>query len=350
MTLEDAVDNQIFRSVFVAGAILTASGGQQAALSQQEGAFNGKTVEMLIGLSAGGGYDAYGRMLARFIGRHIPGQPQVIARNMPGAGSLVLINHLYSVAPKSGLTFGLFDPVILISPLMGGQNAKFDATKFGWIGSMAGGTSVCVTWHTSPVSSWSDLFKPGLSLPFGTSGPADSRYQHTAILKNMFNANVRIIPGYDGSSAVRLALERGEIAGNCGDSWASLKSTAAEWVRDKKINIVAQYAVEKHPDLAHVPLIMDMAKTETDREALKLLLGPQKAGRPFAAPPGVPVAILTVLKRAFDATMNDPELRELSKKMDLEIEPVSGEDVAAIFDEIYKTSAAGINAAKEAIK
>ncbi len=312
--------------------------------------YKGKTVELLIGLSAGGGYDAYGRMLARFIGRHLPGQPQIVPRNMPGAGSLVLINHLYSIAPKTGLTFGIFDPVILISPLMGGPNAAFDATRFSWIGSMAGGTSVCATWHTSQITSWKDLFKAGPPLPFGTSGPADSRYQHTAILKNMFNANVRLVSGYDGSSSVRLALERGEISGNCGDSWSSLKSTAAEWVREKKINIVAQYAVEKHPDLPDVPLIIDMAKTNIEREALKLLLSPQRAGRPFAAPPGIEADTLQVLRRAFDATMKDPDLLEMSKKMDLEIEPISGQKVETIIDDIYKTSSDGINAAKEAIK
>ena len=312
--------------------------------------YRGKTVELLIGLSAGGGYDAYGRMLARFIGRHIPGQPQIVPRNMPGAGSLVLINHLYSVAPKTGLTFGIFDPVILISPLMGGANASFDPTKFSWIGSMAGGTSVCVTLHTSQVNSWADLFSSGTPLPFGTSGPADSRYQHTAILKNMLKANVRLVSGYDGSSAVRLAMERGEIAGNCGDSWASLKSTAAEWVRERKINVVAQYAVEKHPELSNVPLIMDMVKSETDREALKLLLSPQKAGRPFAAPPDIPAETMQVLRRAFDAALMDPDLLEMAKKMDLEIAPVSGEDVAHIVAEIYNTSPSGIQAAKDAIK
>ncbi len=342
---------RIARAVAVAftGAIFILAGAGREVRSQEE-AFKGKTVELLIGLSAGGGYDAYGRMLARFVGRHLPGQPQVVPRNMPGAGSLVLINHLYSVAPKTGLTIGIFDPVILISPLMGGPNTNFDATKFGWIGSMAGGTSVCVTWHTSPIASWADLFQSGTPLPFGTSGPADSRYQHTAILKNMFKANVRLVSGYDGSNAVRLALERGEIAGNCGDSWASLKSTAAEWVREKKINIVAQYAVEKHPELPDVPLITDMAKTDTDREALKLLLSPQKAGRPFAAPPGVPAQTIEILRRAFDATMQDPELLEMSRKMDLEIEPVTGENVAVLINEIYRTSEAGVRAAKEAIK
>jgi tripartite-type tricarboxylate transporter receptor subunit TctC len=320
------------------------------AASAQSDFFKGKTLEVLVGFSAGGGYDAYGRALARFYGNHIPGNPNVVVRNMPGAGSLGMVNHINAVAAKNGLTIGIFDPSLIIAPLLGGTNANYDASKLTWIGSMAGGTNVCITWHASPVKGWSDLVGSKDALPFGTTGPADSRYQHTAILRNMFGANIKVISGYTGSSDVRLAMQRGEIVGNCGDSWSSLKSTASDWLRDKQINIVAQFAVEKHPDLPDVPLIVDQAKSELQKSALRLLLGPQVSGRPFIAPPGVPAETVATLRRAFDATMKDPEFLASAAKMNLEIEPVTGEAVEKLVVDIYKTPAEAVAAAREAIK
>ena len=312
--------------------------------------YKGKTVEILVGFSAGGGYDAYGRALSRFLGNHTPGNPTVVVRNMPGAGSLAMVNHINTIAPKNGLTIGIFDPTLIIAPLLGGSKANYDASKLSWIGSMAGGTNVCITWHASPVKTWDDLFSPQSPWPFGTTGPADSRYQHTAILRNMFGAKVKPIPGYTGSSEVRLAMERGEIVGNCGDSWSSLKSTAGDWLKDRKINILVQFAIEKHKELADVPLIVDRAKNDLERGALRLLLGPQVSGRPFIAPPGVPGEQVATLRRAFDATMKDPAFIAAADKMNLEIDPVSGEEVEKLVAEIYKTPAAAVAAAREAIK
>src|SRR5262249_27024949 len=268
---------------------------------------------------------------------HIPGNPTVVVRNMPGAGSLSMVNHINSVAQKNGLTIGIFDPSLIIAPLLGGSNAKYDAGKLSWIGSMAGGTNVCITWHPSPAKTWHDLFTAQSPWPFGTTGPADSRYQHTAILRNMFGAKLKPIPGYTGSSEVRLAMERGEIAGNCGDSWSSLKSTASDWLKDRKINIVVQFAIEKHKELPDVPLIVDRAKNDLDRAALRLLLGPQVSGRPFIAPPGVPAEQIATLRRGFDATMKDPAFIESANKMNLEIDPVGGAEVEKLIGEIYRT-------------
>jgi hypothetical protein len=209
---------------------------------------------------------------------------------------------------------------------------------------------VCITWHTSPVKTWDDLFTGQKPWPFGTTGPSDARYQHTAILRNMFKANVQAISGYSGSSEVRLAMERGEIAGNCGDSWSSLKTTAADWLKERKINLVAQFAVEAHKELKDVPLVMDKAKTDSERAALRLLLGPQVAGRPFIAPPGVPGDILATLRTAFNATMKDPEFLAMAEKMQLEVDPVSGSDIEKLVADIYKTPPDAVTSAREAIK
>jgi tripartite-type tricarboxylate transporter receptor subunit TctC len=317
--------------------------------SAQSDVFRGKTLEILVGFAAGGGYDFYGRALGRFIGNHLPGNPTVVVRNMPGAGSLAMVNNINSVAPKNGLTIGIFDATLITAPLLGGTNANYDASKLSWIGSIAGGTNVCITWHTSPVKTWDDLVSDN-PWPFGTTGPADSRYQHTAILRNMFGAKIKIISGYTGSNEVRLAMSRGEIVGNCGDSWASLKTTASDWLKEKKINIVAQFAIAKHKELPDVPLIVDKAKSDLDKSALRLLLGPQVAGRPFIAPPGVPAETVAVLRRAFDDTMKDPAFLEAADKMQLEIDPVRGDEIETLVADIYRTSPEAITAARDAIK
>ncbi len=235
-------------------AILSLGAGLFGATSAAHAAsidFSGKTVEVLVGFGPGGGYDAYARALARYLGPNMPGSPQVVVKNMPGAGSMKLALYLVGVAPKDGTSIGTFDPNLITAPLLDPQNAKFDASKFGWVGSIAEGTNVCISWHTSPVKTIDDLISK--QAPFGATGRDDARYMDAAIMRNMFGSKLQIITGYQGSSDVRLAMERGEIAGNCGDSWASLKTTAADWIRDKKIHVLAQYALEKHPEIADVP-------------------------------------------------------------------------------------------------
>jgi tripartite-type tricarboxylate transporter receptor subunit TctC len=332
-------------------ALLGASLGAFAfspALSQE--LYKGKTVEILVGFAAGGGYDAYGRALGQVLGKHLPGSPAVIIRNMPGAGSLVAVNHIASVAPKNGQVLAIFDPTLMIAPLLGEQNAKYSPTELVWVGSMAKGYNVCITWRESGIASWDDLFRSGKPLAMGATGPSDARYQHTAIMRNMFGANLQIISGYKGSSDVRLAMERGEIVGNCGDSWSSLKSTAADWVREKKINVVAQFSISKHPELQDIMTIIEQAKSETDRAALRLLLGPQEAGRPFIAPPGTPAEYVKALRNGFAASLRDPALLEFAEKANLELSPVSGEDIEKLVSELNKTPKDAVDAVKAATK
>lgn len=312
--------------------------------------FAGRNVEVVVGFGVGGGYDAYARAVGQHLGDNLPGKPKVVVRNMPGAGSLTLLNHLYSVAPKDGTFLGAFDPTLITLPLMAPQTARFDASKLAWIGSAAVTTNVCVTWATSAVKSWEDLFKPGKPHPFGTTGPADSRHQSTAPLKNLFGANLQIIAGYTGSSEIRLAMERGELAGNCGDSWSSMKSTAADLLRDKKVLIIAQFALEKNKELLSVPSVLEMAKTPRDAAALRLLVAPQVAGRPLAAPPGTPPAVVAVLRRAYEATMKDPAFIATTTKMNLDIEPSTGQRIEELIVEIYKTPPEAVAAAVQAIK
>ncbi|HEX2726653.1 MAG TPA: tripartite tricarboxylate transporter substrate-binding protein [Beijerinckiaceae bacterium] len=310
----------------------------------QDDFYKGKTVEIIVGFGPGGGYDTYARALGQFLPKHLPGQPTVIVKNMPGAGSLTLVNYLVNIAPKDGTSFGTFDQSLILAPLFGGDAAKFDASKLSWVGSIAKGNTVCITWHTAEVKSWDDLTKK--KAVFGGTGREDVRYTHAAMLRNMFGADLKIVTGYKGSSDLRIAMERGEIDGTCGDSWTSLKSTAADWVRDKKINILVQFALDTHPDVRDVPLLTEKARTDEDRAALKLLFAAQVAGRPFAGPPGVPAERLAVLRAAFDATMKDPEFLAFTERARLEVDAVGGRAIEALVGEVYQTPPAVIARAK----
>jgi len=311
--------------------------------------FSGKTIEILIGFGPGGGHDAYARALAQFYGKNLPGNPTVVARNMPGAGSLLVLNHIASVAPGNGLTIGTFDPQLLIAPLLGDPNARFDITKLNWVGSIVDATNVCITWTQSGVTTWDDLMgdKPA---NFGSTGPAAALYQHTAILQNMFGSKVRMVSGYAGTAEVRLAMERGEITGNCGDNWASLKGTAADLIAEKKISIPVQFAIRKHPELPDVPLILDQATKEDDRAALKILLGAQATGRPYAVSPTTPADITDALREGFDKTMADPDFQQFATKMRLDLQPMKGADMQKLISDIYRSNTAAVERAKAVIK
>jgi tripartite-type tricarboxylate transporter receptor subunit TctC len=333
----------LWRALVASFALLCAATAPQAA------DFSGKTIEILIGFGPGGGHDAYARAFAQFYGRNLPGQPAVVPRNMPGAGSLTVLNHIATVAKADGLSIGTFDPQLITAPLLDTNNARYDVKKLNWIGSLVDSTNVCITWAQSGVTTWDDLLsdKP---ISFGSTGPAAALYQHAAILKNMFGAKVSIVSGYKGTAEVRLAMERGEVTGNCGDNWASLKSTATDLLRDKKIVIPVQFAVRKHPELPDVPLILDKAKSDEDRAALKLLLGAQASGRPYAAPPGVPPNIVAALRAGFDKTMQDPDFRAFAKRADLDLQPATGAQVQEVIADIYRTPHAAVERAKMAIK
>lgn len=311
--------------------------------------FGGKTIEILIGFGPGGGHDAYGRAFAQFYGRNLPGAPTVVARNMPGAGSLTVLNHIATVARPDGLSIGTFDPQLLTAPLLGTNNARYDVSKLTWIGSLVDATNVCITWGASGIATWDDLLsdKP---ITFGSTAPAAALYQHAAILKNMFGSKVRIVAGYKGTAEVRLAMERGEVTGNCGDNWASLKGTAADLLKEKKILIPVQFAVKKHPELPDVPLIMDQAKSDEDKAALKVLLGAQASGRPYAAPPNMPADVVSALRAGFDKTMADADFLAFTKKIGLDLQPMTGAQVQDVIADIYRTPPAAVEKAKAMIK
>ncbi len=307
--------------------------------------YRGKQVQMLIGYSAGAGYDLYARVLARHLGKHIPGNPTVVPQNMPGAGSLKLANFLYSQAPKDGSVVGMVSRGMATEPLFG--DAKFDPTKFAWLGSITSEVSVCATWHTSPVKSWADITAKDFTL--GGMGSASETDTFASLIRNMFGAKLRLVTGYPGGNDVNLAMERGEVDGRCGWSWSSIKSQKTAWLKEKKINIVVQMGMSKHPDLPNVPSLIELAKTDEQRQMLRLIFTQLILGRPFMAPPGIPEDRKMALRRAFDDTMKDPEFLEEAAKIDLEISPVGAQAIDELLAELYKTPKSVVEKAAAAI-
>ncbi len=309
--------------------------------------YRGKTVEVLVGFSPGGGYDAYGRALASVIGKYIPGRPTVVVRNMTGAGSLTLATYLQSAAPRDGLTFGIFDDGLLIAPLIKPETVRLNPSKLTWIGSTAKDQQVCMIWSQSPVKKVEDL--RGAQTVFGVTGLDDIRYMSTAMLRNVIGGNVKIIPGYPGSADIRLAVEKKELDGVC-DSWQSVKGTKADWINEKKITVLVQMGLKSHPDLVGVPLVGDFAEKPSDRAALAMLVAPSESGRAFAAPPDTPADRLQALRRAFDQSVKDSEFLAITSKANLEVDPLTGEEVEGYIKQIYATSETDIQRAREMVK
>jgi tripartite-type tricarboxylate transporter receptor subunit TctC len=297
--------------------------------------YAGKTVELYIGYSAGGGYDAYARLVARHLGKHVPGNPTVVPVNMPGAGSLKLANWLSSVAPRDGTVLGAVARGVAFAPLLDVRGTDYDAAKFNWIGSANDEVSVCVAWHTSGTKRFEDLKKKELVVG-GTGATADTD-QFPKILRGILGARLRVISGYPGGNDINLAMERGEVHGRCGWSWSSVVSTRPDWLKEGKIHVLIQLAMSKHEDLPDVPLVTDLATTPEDRKMLRLVFARQVMGRPFVAPPGVPAERVTALRDAFLATLRDPDLLAEARKAQLEITPVSGQAVQALVEEAYDT-------------
>ena len=318
-----------------AAALLTLCPIAQAEAQNPAAFYKGKSVDLYIGYSAGGGYDVYARALARHMGRFIPGNPTIVPKNMPGAGSLVLANWLYNVAAKDGTAFGMIGRGTAFDPLLGSAKAQFDAAKFNWIGSMNDEVSVCVAWHTSGIAKLEQVMQNELTV--GGTGPAADTDQFPKVLNATIRTKFKIIPGYPGGNDIDLAMERGEVMGRCGWSWSSVIATHKSWLDEKKINVLVQLSLSKHADLPNVPLVMEFAKTDEQRQIFKLVFARQPMGRPFLAPPGIPAERTATLRKAFMDTMKDPGFLAEAEKMKLEINPVSGEAVQAILQDVYQT-------------
>jgi tripartite-type tricarboxylate transporter receptor subunit TctC len=312
--------------------------------------YRGKTIQVLVGFGPGGGYDLYARTLARYMGKHIPGNPTMVPQNMPGAGGIKAMNYLYNVARKDGTAMGTFARGLVVEPLLGHTDGiQFEAAKFTWIGSVTNEVSVCAFWYTSPVKNWDDMRSKPYKIG-GSAAGADSDV-FPNVLKNIFHLPLKLVTGYAGGGAdIDLGMARGEVDGRCGWSWSSMLSQSKPLLDGKKINITVQLALQKHEDLPDVPLVMDLPATPQQKEALKLIISRQEIARPFAAPPGVPADRVAALRAAFDETMKDPEFLAETKRLQLEVRPVSGPDVEKLIKEVYASPPEVVKLATEAEK
>ena len=302
--------------------------------------YTGKTVELYIGYTVGGGYDSYARTLARHMGKHIPGNPTVVPVNMDGAGSLRMTNWLFEAAPQDGTVFGTFARAAPFDPLFGNPDANFDGREFNYIGSANNEVSICAAMSRTGIDSFDDLKTQELIIG-GTGDTADT-VQFPKVLNAVFGTQMRIINGYPGGNDVVMAMERQEVDGRCGWSYSSLISGNGDWVADGTVNILMQLSTAKHPALPDVPLVMDLVENDADRALLNLVFARQTLGRPYAAPPNVPADRVEALRAAFMATMEDPEFLAEALAQDLEITPVDGAAVQQLVADGYDADPAVI--------
>ncbi len=308
--------------------------------------FAGKTVRIVVGFSAGGGYDIYARELGRYLGRHIPGHPAVVVQNMAGAGSLKAVNFLFNAAPRDGTVLATFSRGIVFEPLIGHlDGAQFDAPKFNWIGSISDEVGVCAINSSRGIATWQDMLTTKTVI--GASGAGADSDAFPIVLRNLFHLPMRVVTGYPGGADVTLAMERGEVDGRCGWSWTSIVSRNREWLTNKRIRITLQIALAKHEDLPDVPLITDLVSDPRQVAALRLIVSRQGIARPFAAPPAVPPERIATLREAFDATMRDPDFLAEMRSQALDVRPLGGAAVQGLMRDIYASPPEVVKLARE---
>jgi tripartite-type tricarboxylate transporter receptor subunit TctC len=332
----------MFKVVLLAltvSVITTASAGAQTSVADF---YRNKSIDVYVGFSVGGVYDLNARLLSRFMGRHIPGNPNLVPRNMTGAAGVTLANWLYHVAPKDGTAFGTFARGIAFNPLLGQAGAAIEPAKFNWLGSINDEVSVCVSRRESGITKFEQVFDKELVI--GSTGSSGDDDQFPKIINGVLGTKFRTVRGFPGGNEIKLAMERGEVSGRCGWSWSSVKATEAEWLKDKRIAILAQLSLRKHPDLPDVPLIMDYAKTDEARQIFKVVLARQVMAWPFAAPPGVPAERIAALRKAFNETLQDKDYLSEAERINLEITLVSGERIDALIDDLYRTTSPELTA------
>lgn len=338
VALTSAIKTRVLKwiaiNLFVfSGIVWTGAVALSAAEDRVAAFYRGKTLTILVGYSAGGGYDLYARLLARHIARHIPGNPTVIVQNMPGAASIVAANHLFNVAPKDGTVIGTFARGLPVEQLKGSSGVQFDAARFNWIGSMNEEVGVCVARTDSGIQRFDDLFERPLRV--GGAGPASDDDVYPRLLNALLGTKFQLVSGYPGGNEITLAIERNEVQGRCTWSWSSLKTTRPDWVEGRFIRILAQIALRKYPELPNVPLVIDYAKDDATRKVFRVVFARQTMGRPFAAPPGVPTERVMALRRAFSETLRDPQFLSESGRGEIEINnPMSGEELQELVAEI----------------
>ncbi|MDH3241996.1 MAG: hypothetical protein OEO83_15180 [Alphaproteobacteria bacterium] len=333
----------------IAAGLLVMMGAASDAAAQSVAAFyKGKTVTLFIGYPSGGGYDAFGRTLARHMGGHIPGSPRMTPRNRPGAGTIKLANEVFNSMAQDGTVLAMIDRGIAMEKLFGNKQVRFEPNEFHWLGSVNNEVSTCVTWHTKKVKDLKEFLSRKLVM--GGTGPGTGPDMMVKVLNNVIGANLSLVTGYPGGNNINLAIERGEVDGRCGWSWSSIVATRPDWLKQNKIKVLIQMSTSKHPELTKmgVPWIMDMGKTERDKQILTLLFAREAMGRPIVIGPKVPTARVDALRAAFSATTKDAKFLADLGKQRLESAPLTGQEVQSLVARIMATKPDVVEASREA--
>jgi tripartite-type tricarboxylate transporter receptor subunit TctC len=321
-----------FSGVTCAALLLSLVTGQSAPADPVADFYRGKTINVLIGVGAGGEYDLQARLVARHIGKHIPGNPTVVAQNMTGAGGLKMLNYLYGVAPKDGTQIGMIQNAFPALQAVGHPGVQFDAGKMNWLGTIAPVVETMAVWHTTGIKSIDDLRKR--ETVAGASARGAITYFYPAMMNELLGTKFKIVTGYPGGNAINLAMERGEVEAR-NNTWSSWKATRPAWLAEKKITVVAQ-AGPRAPDL-DAPSVEALARNAEERQLIELVVSGTQLGRPMATNAGVPAERVAALRAAFAATMKDAEFLAEAKKLNFEVNPVPGERMQQIVGKVLAT-------------
>ena len=308
--------------------------------------YQGKTVTIIVGFTAGGGYDITARLYARHWGRFIPGNPAIVVSNMPGAGSAIAATSLYSAMPQDGTRVGIIAGGAVIEPLLG-QQAKYDARKFQWIGGRSNEPSVCALWHEAPVKKYADVLT--MEATVGASGPGSRTVTYPKLLNDLTGAKFKVVSGYPGGNEISLAMERREVDGHCGLAWGSAKGRLSDWLKTGKLNMLTQFALTRAPDLPDVPTAGELAKNDTDRKAIELLESDAVLAWPMLAPPGVPAERVRELRGSFEAMLRDPQFLADAANQKLDVDLVTGAELQKVVEEVYAASPVVIDIVKKSM-
>ena len=313
--------------------------------------YAGKTIDLLVGAPPGGGYDIYARVVGKHLSRHIPGQPNIVVKNMPGAGSAKAAQFIATIAPKDGTALAGIMPGAIMGPLLDEKSeGLFDPTKVQYVGTANNGTRVCATLKGSKIGTFDDALK--VPAKFGGSAPNDSTYEYGYMHKRTSGALYDVVAGYRGTAEMALAMERGELDGICGWDWSSFKSQKPEWLSEKKANVLLQVSLEPHPELTAmgVPSVFNYVKNAEDRKAVELIISQTVFQRSYIASPGITPEQLGILRAAFDRTMLDKTFLEDAERLRIDIAPMSGDKVQDLVRRIYTTPKDIVDRAKRSIR
>jgi tripartite-type tricarboxylate transporter receptor subunit TctC len=313
-------------------------------VAAQEPFYKGKQVKLIISAGVAGGYATYARLLVQHMPNHLPGKPDMLFQSMPGAGGLLATNYLYAQAPQDGTVIGLIHSTVPLGPLLGMAGARFDALKINWLGSMDRSDGPCTAWHTSPIATWQDMLDKEFIV--GSSGVGSQMDVYPAAMNKLFGTKIRVIGGYKDGALIFQAMERGEIHGRCGPQLTSIGALRPHWLSEHKVRVPIMVSEHRSSVFPDAPTLIELAKDESTRQQIRLLIVSQDLDRPVLAPPGVPAERVALLRDAFNATMKEPAFLARIKKLRLTLDWVSGEDVAKTLATAYSSPPDVVAAAK----